>query len=75
MDRAPAPPKRALQRAYPECPLEKRCLTAAETCVVLSISRKTLQRLETRGLLKPLKVLRTKLYTREAIENFIQECQ
>ena len=41
--------------------------------VMLGVSLKTLSRWRNRGLLVPLKVSRKKLYTKEAIERFLEE--
>jgi excisionase family DNA binding protein len=56
-------------------PLEKRCFTATEICAVLGISRKTLQRIERRGLIKSLKVIRTKLFPLEELNRFLKEAR
>ena len=53
--------------------MEKLAYNAAETCQVLAISRKTLSRLMERKLLRPLKVLRTHLFTRAELDRFLEE--
>jgi len=58
-----------------EPPPEKLCYTAKEVCGLLSISRKTLQRLQARKLIHSLKVLRTHLFSRKEIERFLSECR
>ena len=53
--------------------INKLCYTAAETCAILSISRKTLSRLSARGCLKSLKALRTRLYPASELLRFVEE--
>ena len=77
VQRGPKPPKRARQTTGTEQPakrpMEKLCYTAAETCQVLAVSRKTLARLMERKLLRPLKLLRTHLFTRAELDRFLEE--
>ena len=51
--------------------LEKLAFTAAEVNQLLSISSVTRWRLEKRRLLLPVAGLRTKLYSRRAVEAFL----
>jgi DNA-binding transcriptional MerR regulator len=51
---------------------ERLAFTADETAKALGISRVSLWRLEKRGLLKPSKALRTRLYSRAEIERFLE---
>lgn len=59
------------ERQYRELP--KLCFTIKETAYMLSVSEKTVRRFLERGLLKSSHALRTKLITRESIENFVKE--
>ena len=56
---------------YPPA-VERLTYTAAETCTVLGIKRTTLWRLELRGLIQSVRGVRTKLYSRKAIERFVE---
>jgi hypothetical protein len=59
-----SPPSSAVRSAY----------TAKETAYLLGgISARSLRRLEQRGLLLPSRGLRTKLYSRLAIEKYLGE--
>ncbi len=62
-------------RSVNEADSWRLAFTAREVCNALGISRKTLSRLESRGLIASLKVLRTKLYTRAALLNFLEEAK
>lgn len=46
--------------------------TAAEASRLLSISTRTLKRLEERGLIRSSKALRTKLYSHRELERFLE---
>ena len=50
---------------------EKLAYSGRELQVLLGCSHVTLWRLEKRGLLKPVAGIRTKLYSRKSVENFL----
>jgi hypothetical protein len=52
--------------------LPKLLYTIKDTAYLLSVSEKSVRRFLERGLLQTSKALRTKLITRESIENFIK---
>ncbi|MEO7701841.1 MAG: helix-turn-helix domain-containing protein [Opitutus sp.] len=52
---------------------ERLAFTAAETCAMLAISDTTLWRLAARGLLRPLRHLRHRMYSKAEIERFLKE--
>jgi hypothetical protein len=52
--------------------LPKLLFTIKEAAYILSVSEKSVRRFLERGLLKTSKALRTKLITRESIENFVK---
>lgn len=53
-------------------PIERLAYTADEAAKTLGISKVSLWRLEKRGLLKPSKALRTRLFSRAEIERFLE---
>jgi hypothetical protein len=60
------------QSAKPKQDLPKLLYTIRETAYILSVSEKSVRRFLERGLLKTSQALRTKLITRESIENFVR---
>lgn len=50
----------------------KLAYTAKELCALLSVSARSLYRLEKRELLKPCRALRTKLYPAQSVEAFLR---
>ena len=54
------------------CELPKLLFTIKEAAYILSVSEKSIRRFLERGLLKTSHALRTKLITRESIENFVK---
>lgn len=52
---------------------EKLSYNLKELSMVLGISKVSIYRLEARGLLKSLRYLRTKIYTRKEVERFLNE--
>ena len=59
-------------RQKPKGDLPKLLYTIKETAYVLGVSVKTVRRLLERGLLKTSHAIRTKLITRESIDEFIR---
>lgn len=55
----------------PDAPLERLTYTKAELCKALRLSPTTLWRLEKKGLLEPIPGLRHKIFSRNAVERFI----
>jgi len=53
-------------------PPDRLAYNAAEAAAVLGISDTSLWRLEKRGLLKPVKHLRHRIYARTEIERFLR---
>ena len=51
----------------------KLSLTAGETCEAIGISKRTLRRLELRGLLRSSRALRTKRFPMSEIVRFLEE--
>lgn len=51
----------------------KLAYTSKEARELLSISDKTLRRLQERGLIRPSKALRTKLFSLRELERFLEE--
>jgi len=51
----------------------KLAYTSRELCESLGVCRRTLSRLEDRGILRSSKALRTKLYPRTEVERFLRE--
>jgi hypothetical protein len=60
------------QSTKPKQDLPKLLYTIRETAYILSVSEKSVRRFLERGLLKTSHALRTKLITRESIENFVK---
>jgi DNA-binding transcriptional MerR regulator len=52
--------------------VERLAYTKAELCEALRVSPVTLWRLEKKGLLEPVAGLRHKLYSKAAVERFIE---
>jgi len=53
----------------------KLAYTSKELSIALGICRRTLRRLELRGLLRPSKVLRKKLYFIADVQKFLEEAR
>lgn len=53
--------------------VERLAFTVKETCQTLGISRTALWRLEKRGLIKPSRAFRTRLYPRAELLRFLEE--
>jgi DNA-binding transcriptional MerR regulator len=53
-------------------PVERLAFTIKEACQALGISRTALWRLEKRGLIKPSRALRTRLYPRAELLRFLE---
>ncbi len=53
--------------------MAKLAYTTKETCALVGISARSLQRLEQRRLLVPCKALRTKLFSAKSIEEFLEK--
>jgi hypothetical protein len=51
----------------------KLAYTRQELAALLGVSTKSLRRLELRGLLKPSKAFRKKLYAAKAVHTFLEE--
>jgi hypothetical protein len=60
------------QSSKPKQDLPKLLYPIKETAYILSVSEKSVRRFLERGLLKTSHALRTKLITRESIENFVK---
>jgi transcriptional regulator with XRE-family HTH domain len=51
---------------------EKLAYSQAELCAALGLSKVTLWRLEKRNLLRPVPGIRNKIYSRRAVEAFLE---
>jgi len=56
-------------------PAPRLAFNVRETCAAINVSQTSLWRLEKRGLIKPSRALRHKLYSRAEIERFLKESQ
>jgi predicted DNA-binding transcriptional regulator AlpA len=52
--------------------VEKMAFTGGEVETITGLSKVTIWRLEKRGLLKPVPGIRNKLYSRKAVEAFLE---
>jgi hypothetical protein len=62
-----------VSRDYGPSPLPRRAYTMRETSEILGTSYMSVWRLAKRGLLRPSKALRIKLFSAEEIERFLRE--
>ncbi len=70
---APAPAPPIAPREAPTPKASKLGYTLAELGEELGMSKATIYRLTTRGLLRPLPYIRTKIFTRQEVERFLAE--